>query len=175
MAAGARGVLFDRDGTLIADVPFNADPRLVVPMPHARTALDRLRQASIATAVVTNQPGLAIGRLRQRDVAAINARMQALLGPVGPILMCAHAEFHGCECRKPAPGLILAASKLLGLPVEDCVVIGDIGSDIAAARAAGARAVLVATPVTLPEEIAAAPFVAKNLSHAVDAVLAGLV
>ncbi len=168
-------VLFDRDGTLVVDVPFNSDPAAVVAMPQALGALKRLRGAGIPMAVVTNQSGIAAGYCSQRDVNRVNARVEALLGPIGPFLICAHAEMDGCECRKPAPGLILAAATLLGVPIQECVVIGDIGSDMQAAHAAGARAILVPTAVTRAEEIAAAPNVAANLAQAIDVLLRGLV
>jgi D-glycero-D-manno-heptose 1,7-bisphosphate phosphatase len=173
--AAVAAVLFDRDGTLIADVPFDNDPAFAVPMPYARVALERLRRAKILTAVVTNQSGVAAGYFERSDVDRKNARVEALLGPLGPFLICAHAETDGCDCRKPAPGLIVAAAALLGVPLEECVVIGDIGSDMQAARAAGARAILVPTPATRPEEIAAAPNVAANLGEAIDVLLRGLV
>jgi histidinol-phosphate phosphatase family protein len=169
----ASAVLFDRDGTLIVDVPYNADPARVVPMPAAHGALARLREAGIATAVVTNQAGVALGRLRPEDVRAINERAESLLGPLGPVFVCAHGPEAGCGCRKPAPGLIIAAARALGVSPRDCVVVGDIGTDVEAARAAGARAILVATPFTRPEEIAAAPLVASDLDAAVSAVLGG--
>jgi histidinol-phosphate phosphatase family protein len=168
-------VLFDRDGTLVADVPNNSDPAAVAAMPQARGALERLREARIPMAVVTNQSGVAAGHFSQRDVDRVNARVESLLGPIGPFLVCAHADADGCECRKPAPGLILAAATLLGVAVEECIVIGDIGSDMQAAHAAGARAILVPTPITRVEEIAAAPNVAGDLAQAIDMLLRGLV
>ena len=170
----ASAVFFDRDGTLIADLPSNADPSLVTPMPHARAALDRLRGAGVLTAVVSNQPGIALGAFTRADADAINARTETLLGPLGPVFMCAHAPDDGCACRKPAPGLIVAAARALGVDPKDCVVVGDIGSDVEAARAAGARPILVATSVTLQAEIASAPLVARDLAEAVDLVLAGM-
>jgi beta-phosphoglucomutase-like phosphatase (HAD superfamily) len=66
---------------------------------------------------------------------------------------------------------VLAAAAALGVPAERCVVIGDIGADVAAAAAAGARAVLVPTPVTKPDEVRAAPVVAPDLRAAVAAAL----
>lgn len=168
-------VLFDRDGTLIVDIPFNTDPQLVRPMPFARVALDRLRDAAIPTAVVSNQSAIAHGRMRVDDVDAINAAAQTILGRLGPIFICPHDERIGCGCRKPAPGLILEAAKALGFAPTDCVVIGDIGSDVEAARTAGARAILVPTPQTRGEEIASAPCTAATIAHAVDLVLAGRV
>jgi len=104
-------------------------------------------------------------------VRAVNARVQELLGPLGPWAWCPHGPGDGCACRKPAPGLILRAAERLGVDPARCVVIGDIGSDVEAALAAGARAVLVPTSATRPEEVAAAPEVAGDLLGAVELVL----
>jgi histidinol-phosphate phosphatase family protein len=164
-------VLFDRDGTLVADVPYNGDPGRVVAMPGAREAVDRLRAAGIPTAVVSNQSGVARGRVRSEQVEAVNRRVEELLGPLGPWLVCQHGPDDGCGCRKPAPGLVEAAARALGVEPRDCVVIGDIGADVEAASAAGARSVLVPTPVTRPEEVATAPRVAPDLQAAVDLLL----
>jgi histidinol-phosphate phosphatase family protein len=164
-------VLFDRDGTLVVDVPYNGDPERVVPMPGAREALARLRAAGIPTAVVSNQSGVARGRLRPEQVEAVNRRVEELLGPLGPWLLCQHGPDDGCRCRKPAPGLVEAAARALGVEPHDCVVIGDVGADVEAASAAGARPVLVPTPATRAEEVATAPEVAGDLTEAVDLLL----
>jgi histidinol-phosphate phosphatase family protein len=171
----ALAVLFDRDGTLIVDVPLNNDPNLVVAMPGAREAVRRLRDTGIRTAVVSNQPGIASGRSTADDVAAINARAEALIGPLGPAFICPHAPADACACRKPAAGLLAAAARALHVRPEDCVMIGDIGTDMEAARSAGMRAILVPTEITKQEEIDAAPFAAANISDAIDAVLGCLV
>ena len=136
-------VLFDRDDTLIDDVPYNGDPSLVVARPGAREALDALRVRGIATAVVTNQSGVGRGRITMAQVHAVHARVEELLGPLGPWLVCPHAPDEGCSCRKPSPTLVLQAAEVLGVAVEACVVVGDKRSDLDAARAAGARAVMV--------------------------------
>ena len=164
-------VLFDRDGTLIADVPYNADPARVEPLPGAREALDRLRAAGVKTAVVSNQSGIARGLVRHEDVAAIHARMETLLGPLGPLEYCPHGPDDGCACRKPQPGLVVRAAARLGVDPRECAVIGDIGADVGAARAAGADAVIVPTPRTRAEE-AAGPHRAATLPDAVDRLLA---
>lgn len=166
-------VLFDRDGTLVRDVPYNGDPARVEPLPGARVALDRLRRAGIPTAVVSNQSGLARGLLSPDQVDAVNRRIEELLGPVGPWLVCPHGPDDGCGCRKPAPGLVLRAARELGVDPRRCAVVGDIGADVAAARAAGARPVLVPTAVTRPDEVAAAPEVAHDLPSAVALLLGG--
>jgi histidinol-phosphate phosphatase family protein len=166
-----KAVLFDRDGTLVADVPYNGDPERVVVMPGAREAVERLRAAGVATAVVSNQSGVARGLIRVEQVEAVNRRVEELLGPLGPWMVCPHGPGDGCRCRKPEPGLIEAAAGALGVEPGECVVIGDIGADVEAARAAGARAVLVPTAVTRAEEVAAAPVVAADLVAAVELVL----
>jgi histidinol-phosphate phosphatase family protein len=165
-------VLFDRDGTLIVDVPYNGDPDRVEPVPWARSAVARLRAAGVPTAVVSNQSGVARGLLTPEQVRAVNARVEALLGPLGPWVWCPHGPDDGCDCRKPAPGLILRAAEELGVDPRACVVIGDIGADVEAARAAGARAILVPTPATRLDEIASAGEVAPHLEAAVESVLA---
>ena len=173
MTALFDAVLFDRDGTLIVDVPYNGDPALVEPMPGARAACDRLRAAGLRLGVVTNQSGLARGFFTAEQLAAVNARVEELLGPFDTWQVCPHAPDDGCSCRKPSGELVLRAARQLGVPVEQCAVVGDIGSDVEAARAAGAQPVLVPTPATRPEEVAAAPVVAGTLGEAIDLLLAG--
>ncbi|MFV2021028.1 HAD-IIIA family hydrolase [Micromonospora sp. LOL_023] len=164
-------VLFDRDGTLVHDVPYNGDPALVQPVPGARAALDRLRAAGLRLGVVTNQSGLARGCFTIDELARVHARVEELLGPFDTWHVCPHDDRDGCRCRKPAPGMIHAAARALGTTTQRCVVIGDIGRDVTAAGAAGATAILVPTEVTRPEEVAAAPAVAGDLAGAVDLVL----
>jgi histidinol-phosphate phosphatase family protein len=164
-------VLLDRDDTLIVDRPYNGDPEQVEPMPGASEALQALRSASIPTAVLTNQSGIGRGLISPEEVAAVNARVEELLGPLGPWLVCPHAPQDGCACRKPAPGLVLAAAQRLGVRAQNCVVIGDIAADMQAAHAAGASAVLVPSARTRAEEIASAPAVAPDLLAAVRMVV----
>ncbi|MEU1359268.1 HAD-IIIA family hydrolase [Micromonospora zamorensis] len=164
-------MLLDRDGTLIEDVPYNGDPEKVRPVPGARAALDRLRAAGLRLAVVTNQSGLARGYFTGEQMRAVHARVEELLGRFDAWLVCPHDDEDACDCRKPAPGLVHAAARELGTTATRCVMVGDIGRDVAAAMAAGAAGVLVPTPVTRPEEIAAAGWVATDLPAAVDEIL----
>jgi D-glycero-D-manno-heptose 1,7-bisphosphate phosphatase len=127
----------------------------------------------VRTAVVSNQSGVARGLLSPAQVDAVNARLGDLLGPLGPVEWCPHGPDDGCDCRKPAPGLILRAAAGLGVDPSRCAVVGDIGADVQAARAAGARGVLVPTPRTRRAEIAAAPEVAPDLASAIDLLLDG--
>jgi histidinol-phosphate phosphatase family protein len=171
-ASRPAAILFDRDGTLIVDVPYNGDPALVRPMPHARRALALLRSTGIPLAVVSNQSGIAHGIITEQQVRAVNARAEELLGPMCAWLFCPHGPCDGCECRKPAPGLVLQAARLLGVEPERCAVVGDIGADTQAAAAAGARGVLVPTACTRAQEIARAPETAPDLLTAVRMLIA---
>jgi histidinol-phosphate phosphatase family protein len=164
-------VLLDRDGTLVIDVPYNGDPSRVSIVPGAREAVARLRAAGMPLAVVSNQSGVARGLITSAQVAAVNGRVEELVGPLGPWFVCVHGPDDACGCRKPAPGMVLAAAAALGVRPENCVLIGDTGADVDAARAAGARAVLVPNAVTRAEEIARAPEVAADLHEAVSRVL----
>ncbi|MFD5133910.1 D-glycero-alpha-D-manno-heptose-1,7-bisphosphate 7-phosphatase [Streptomyces olindensis] len=164
-------VLFDRDGTLVADVPYNGDPARVALMPGAREAVDAVRAAGVPVGVVTNQSGVARGLLTRRQVEDVRLRVEELLGPFAVWAVCPHGPEEGCSCRKPAPGLVLAACRGLAVPPERTVVIGDIGADVAAARAAGARGVLVPTVLTRPEEITEADATAYDLREAVRLAL----
>ena len=172
----ARAVLFDRDGTLIHDVPYLADPEGVRPVAGAAEALAALRRLGVPVGVVSNQSGVARGLIGPADLSAVNERVEALLGPFDTWQVCVHRDEDGCACRKPAPALIHAAARDLGVAPADCVMVGDIGADVQAAMQAGARAVLVPTPATRPSEVAHArtsAVVADDVAGAVRYALAG--
>lgn len=166
-------VLFDRDGTLIADTPVLGDPARVAAMPGAREAVRRLRGAGFALGVVTNQHAVARGDVTRDELDAVHRRIDADLGPFDVWAVCTHDVDDGCGCRKPQPGLVIDAARRLGVAPGACVVIGDILSDVLAARRAGARSVLVPNAATLREEIAQAPVVASDLAAAADLILRG--
>lgn len=164
-------ILFDRDDTLIDDVPYNGDPSLVTVKGEAARALDLVRERGIPVGVISNQSGVGRGLITAAQVTAVNARVAELLGPFDVWCWCPHVSDDGCECRKPQPGMLLAAAGELGVDVTETVMIGDIAADMAAAKAAGARGILVPTARTLNPEIAAAAEVASDLVEAVEMAL----
>jgi HAD superfamily hydrolase (TIGR01662 family) len=166
-------VLFDRDGTLVHDFPYNGDPDWVRPVEGAGEALDRLRARGVKVGVVSNQSGVARGIITREQVDACMDRLEELLGPFDTIQVCPHGPEDGCTCRKPAPGMVKTACAELDVDPARCVVIGDIGADVDAATAAGAVGILVPTPVTRRAEVEAAARRAETLTRAVDDVLAG--
>ncbi|MDQ1619969.1 MAG: hypothetical protein QOE19_2538 [Actinomycetota bacterium] len=163
----ARAVLFDRDGTLIEDVPYNGDPSKVRPMDGAVQLVAELRARGVRTGVITNQSAIGRGRLTWDQVHRVNVHVDQIFGGFDVWAVCPHVDDDDCACRKPAPGMVLQAAAALGFSPHEIAVIGDIGADVEAAAAAGARGILVPTDATRPEEVAAAPRVAADLSEAV--------
>ncbi len=167
-------VLLDRDDTIIEDGPYLNDPAGVRPLPGAAHALDRLRRRGLPLAVVSNQSGVAKGLISAEQLDAVNAEVDAVLGPFGSWHLCVHDTEHGCRCRKPAPGMVDDAAAALGVDPSRCVMIGDTGGDVDAALAAGADAILVPTGRTLSREVSEARVkarVAASLEDAVSMVL----
>ncbi|WNG94116.1 HAD-IIIA family hydrolase [Mycobacterium sp. ITM-2016-00318] len=167
-------VLFDRDDTIIEDHPYLNDPDGVTPVPGASNALRKLRDRGLLLGIVSNQSGVAKGLITHDELAAVNTRVDEVLGPFDAWQVCVHDDGDGCGCRKPAPGMVVAAADALGVDATRCVVIGDTGGDVNAALAAGADAVLVPTERTLRHEISDAQMrarVAADLPAAVSLVL----
>jgi len=118
MSRRIEAVLFDCDGTLVEDVPYNADPGRVRPMPDAAVALRRLREHGLKIGAVTNQSGVARGYLSLAQMGRVHDRVRALLGPFDTWQYCPHSPEDHCGCRKPAPGLVLAAANALQVEPE---------------------------------------------------------
>lgn len=146
-------MLFDRDGTLIHDVPYNGDPALVLPIDGVREALARIRAAGIKTAVVSNQSGIGRGLVTEEQVESVNRRVDALLGPFDVWVQCPHRPEDECACRKPKPQLVEDAARALGVTPAQCVMIGDKDSDVRAAEAAGARGIKINGARTLADAV----------------------
>lgn len=131
-------MLFDRDGTLLDDHPYNGDPAKVRPFPDARESLDRLRERGLPIGVLTNQSGVGRGIITLHDMERVNARVDELLGPFDGWFICPHSPDDDCECRKPKPKLIFDAADAFGVDVARIVMVGDRQSDIETAHNAGA-------------------------------------
>jgi HAD-hyrolase-like/Glycosyl transferase family 2 len=114
---------------------------------------------------------IAVGGFDERFPRVPRGR-RSRAAPFGSWAICPHDPADGCGCRKPQPFLVQMAAAELGVDPADCVVIGDIGSDVAAAYAAGARAILVPAPATRPGETAGVP-TAAGLAEAAAALLDG--
>lgn len=141
-------VFLDKDGTLVVDVPYNADPALLRFTPRALPALQALQRAGYALVVVSNQHGLALGRFSAEQFETLRRALHdKLVAEAGVTLegfyFCPHAPDAGCDCRKPAPGLLRQAAQALHLDLARSWMVGDILNDVEAGRRAGCRSVLL--------------------------------
>ena len=141
-----RAVFLDKDGTLIRDIPYNVDVSLITLMPYAVEALRALQDEGYLLIVISNQPGVALGYFKENELQAVFTDMKNLLDSYGIKLhacyYCPHME-GVCNCRKPAPGLLLRAAKDHDIDLSGSWMIGDILNDVEAGRRAGCRTILV--------------------------------
>ncbi|HKB25304.1 MAG TPA: HAD family hydrolase [Methylomirabilota bacterium] len=183
-------VFLDRDGTLTEEVGYVNHPRRLRLLPRSARAIRRLNEVGVAAIVVTNQAGVARGYFSEEVLQAVNAALVAQLKAEGAhldaIYVCPHHPTEGeppyrldCDCRKPKPGLLHRAAADHGLDLTRSTLVSDRPSDLVAARAVGAAAVLVLTGYGLGEwEYRRARFplepdhVAPDLLDAVEWVLA---
>jgi len=147
--ARMRDILFDRDGTLIADRHYLADPAQVTLLPGVVPALRRLLQAGCRLFVVSNQSGVGRGYFSLESAQACNERLAQLLAAhdvhVTDMLLCPHSPEEGCACRKPRTGMWDVLRGRHGLQAEHTAMVGDKCDDVRFGRAAGLRTVLVLT------------------------------
>lgn len=146
--AGRRALFLDRDGTLIVDTGYPRDPELVEVIPGAIAALAAM-PADVALVMVTNQSGLARGKITVAEADAVQARCEALFATGGVRFAgsyrCPHGPDDGCGCRKPQPGLLRQAAAELGLDLARAAIVGDKPSDVAAGAALGVPGVRLIT------------------------------
>ena len=152
--AKLRAVFLDRDGTLIEDADYLTEVEQLRILPGVPQALRRLRDAGFLLVVVTNQSAIARGWLTEGKLALIHAeldrRLRADGAAVDAYYHCPHlpdgtvAEYaRECDCRKPAPGLLLRAAQDWGIELSRSYAVGDSERDIEAGRRAGCFAILI--------------------------------
>ncbi len=142
-------LLLDRDGTLIYEADYPADPKKVKLFPGVPQALRRLKKAGFRIAVVTNQSGVGRGLFTLQQMKRVNARLLALLkqqkSPIDGLYWCPHAPQKRCACRKPRLGMVRQASNALGVPWKNSISVGDRWSDVMLGQRTGGQGVLVLT------------------------------
>ena len=147
----ARAAVFlDRDGVLIQNVEgYVRSVEDLHWLPDVFPALRRLAQSDLSIVVITNQAGVGKGLMTKDDVANIHRHLTDTIaengGRVDAIYVCLHAPSDCCQCRKPKPGLILAAAQELQLDLNRSFAIGDSVRDAVAAKSAGCESILVLT------------------------------
>ena len=171
-------VFLDRDGTLIVEKNYLADPEGVELIEGAADALRRLRESGFGISVVTNQSGVGRGFFAMDRVDAVHERIRKLLGDQGASIdsfhACPHVPDEGCACRKPGTAMIDAAAAEHSIDLGASFMIGDKECDIVCGKNAGMTSILVQTGYgrTLGADARSqADFVAQSLPEAVGWIL----
>jgi D-glycero-D-manno-heptose 1,7-bisphosphate phosphatase len=173
------GVFLDRDGTVIEDRHYLADPEGVALLPGAAAAIARLNRAGLPVLLVTNQSGIGRGYFTEADFEAVQRRVISLLTAEGArldgVYYCPHAPqaFPTCDCRKPATGLFLRAAEEHGIDPGRSLFVGDRLRDVLPARTFGGSAYLVRGDTDEVEEAGLPAWVwaVGSLAEAVDRAL----
>lgn len=143
------GLLLDRDGVINEECEYLHDPEDLVVIPGVAAAIAAINRWQVPVVVVTNQAGIGRGLFGVEAYQAVNRAIAELLAPafahIDAWYFCPHLPDAGCLCRKPRPGLLLAAAQDLDLDLARSVLVGDKPSDLEAGRAVGTRTVLVRT------------------------------
>ncbi len=143
-----RAIFLDRDGVINKAVvrdgkPYPPEnPAQVEILPGVEEALTIFKQAGFLLIVVTNQPDVARGLADRRDVEAIHTALLARL-PIDEVMTCFHDNRDNCSCRKPQPGMLLAAAEKWDIELTESYMIGDRWRDVEAGMAAGCKTVFV--------------------------------
>jgi D,D-heptose 1,7-bisphosphate phosphatase len=155
-----RAVLLDRDGTLNPDLDCLRRAEDLTLLPGVAAAVRELNHHGWRAVVVTNQPVIAKGFCTEAELQRIHNKLETLLGLehafLDRIYFCPHHPVRGfagerleykveCECRKPAPGMVLRAASELNLDLNQCWLVGDRTTDLQTAANAGVRSILVRT------------------------------
>ena len=174
-------VILDRDGVINQDSDaFIKSPAEWIPIPGSLEAIATLTNAGFMVAVATNQSGLARNLFDIDTLSNIHGRMVADIAAVGgrvdAIAFCPHAPADRCQCRKPAPGLLISLARRFGVSLTGVPIVGDSQRDLQAAVGAGASPILVRTgkgrrtESALPERMNFVPVV-DDLRTAVSLIL----
>ena len=175
----SRAVFFDKDGTLIKDVPYNVDPELIELTEGAGESLRLLRQNNFRLFVVSNQSGVARGHFEESELDAVWRKLEELSGvEFDGFYFCPHypegiiTEYSfECDCRKPADGLIRRAAVEQNIDLENSWFIGDSPKDVSAGRRAGCRTILYAPGESLRKGDCEPDFAVKDLRDAAKLIV----
>jgi histidinol-phosphate phosphatase family protein len=142
-----KAIFLDKDGTLIPDVPFNVDARLVNIEANSVDGLKLFRDMGYRLVVVSNQSGVARGYFEEDALRAIEDKIQQLLAMHGlnihAFYYCTHDIDADCNCRKPQPGMLMNAAKDLNIDLAQSWMVGDILNDVEAGNKVGCRTILI--------------------------------
>ena len=145
------GIFLDRDGVIIrkaADGEYITNVAEMQLLPGSVEAIAKLSRSGFKVIVVTNQRGVATGKIKLQDLEDIHTRLRqgvtSLGGEVCDVFYCPHHISEGCMCRKPKAGMLLQAALKHKLALSECWMVGDMVADIVAGKEAGCKTALIA-------------------------------
>jgi D-glycero-D-manno-heptose 1,7-bisphosphate phosphatase len=167
-----QAVFFDRDGTLMEEVNYCAEPSQVHVYPGVPKALRELKDAGFLNIIISNQSGIGRGYFSEAQYHAVQGELLRQIGEglIDAEYFCPDVPGTRSTCRKPETGMLLEAAQDLGIDLSRSVMVGDKTSDIECARRAGTRSVLVATGYGL-SETCEPDFRASGVPEAADWIL----
>ncbi|HEX8399008.1 MAG TPA: HAD family hydrolase [Pyrinomonadaceae bacterium] len=171
--AKSRAVFFDKDGTLVKDIPYNVNPDLIVLNEGAAETLRKLKKAGFKIFIVSNQSGIARGFFEEKDLTAVWEKLDELCEiEFDGFYFCPHfpdgkiPEYSFlCDCRKPEAGMILRAADEHNLDLQNSWIVGDSPKDAEAGRLAGCQTIL------LGDETNNSDYTVQNLKEAAQIIL----
>lgn len=165
-----RAIFLDRDGTLMDEVNYCRDPKLVRAIPGARTALEQAGAAGWLRVIVTNQSGIGSGRIHPLEYEAVQDELlRQLGGGIDAVYFCPDPSHLPTRRRKPGPGMLEEAARHHGVDLGASWMVGDKAIDVEAGRAAGCRTILVKTGYGEGE--AGADFTVADVAEAIRTIL----
>ena len=173
----------DRDGTINEEVDYLSRPADLRLIAGAARAIARLNAAGFLCIVITNQSGIARGKLDEAQLARIHERLDELLAEEGARIdgyeYCPHHPQHGderhrreCDCRKPLPGMMQRATREFDIDLARSWVVGDSARDLDAGAALGVPGLLVSTGKAVDDAARERYTVVSDLAEAVERILA---
>ena len=170
---GRRAVFFDRDGTLMEEVHYCADPALVRVFPGVPEALRRLKEAGFGVFIITNQSGIGRGLITEAQYRAVQEEFLRQAGRdwIDASYYCPDAPGVASDCRKPATGMVRAATAEHQIDLAASYFVGDKSADIECGRRSGTRTVLVLTGYGAEQECKA-DLTCRDAVEAVERILA---
>lgn len=155
-----RAIFLDRDGVINkqpAEHDYVKNWEEFIWLPTSKEAIKLINQKGFLAIVISNQRGVARGLMTVKDVDDVNEKMQKDLAKIGAkldaVYWCGHDYSDNCDCRKPAPGLILQAAKDFNIDLSNSWVVGDSNDDIQAGKAVGCKTLKIKTNGSLLDAV----------------------
>jgi len=171
-------IFLDRDGVVIRKAPageYVTDWCEVEFLPGSLEAIAAFSRFGYKVIIVTNQRGVATGKIQLCKLQDIHTRMKEVIagygGDVAGIYCCPHDSSESCTCRKPKPGMLLQAAAEHQLLLPECWMVGDTATDIAAGKSVGCKTALITQLETVKQSAERPDFWAESLALAAKHIL----